>query len=169
MRQFIEAGKINNTHGVKGGVKIESWCDTPAVLSELKTLYIDNGNESFAPLKVVRSVIAGERVISFFEGIDSIEKAERLKNRVVFANRDDIPLNGGVLIDDIKGLPVIDESTNRVYGTLKDVIRYGVRDIYEIECDGKTVLLPAVKEFIRRIDTESGVFVTPIDGFFDEN
>ena len=39
--QFLEAGKIVNTHGVHGEVKIEPWTDTPDFLCGIKTLYID--------------------------------------------------------------------------------------------------------------------------------
>ena len=169
MRKYIEAGKITNTHGVKGGVKIESWCDSPAVFSSLRKLYFPDGENGFSCVNVLRSSVLGEKVVAFLEGIDSCEKAEKLKNRVVYAFHDDIPLGGGHLIDDMKGLPVIDASTGTVYGFLNDVIKYGDRDVYEINCKGKTVLFPAVREFVKEVDVEKGIFISPIGGFFDED
>ena len=53
MRKYIEAGKINNTHGVKGGLKIESWCDSPSVLSSFKTLYFKEGQDEYVPFRVL--------------------------------------------------------------------------------------------------------------------
>ena len=41
-KQFIEAGKVVNTHGVKGEVKIQVWLDSPEFLKKFKTVYIDN-------------------------------------------------------------------------------------------------------------------------------
>ena len=171
MRQYIEAGKIVNTHGINGGVKIESWCDSPKVLACLKRLYLSpkEKGEEYVCLNVVRSSVLSDRVVTIFEGINTPEAAERLKNTVVFACRDDIPLNGGVLIDDIKGLPVIDERDGRIYGRLSDVLKAVSGDIYEIKTENGTVLMPAVKEYVSRIEPENAIFVTPIKGFFDEN
>ena len=169
MRKYIEAGKIINTHGVRGGLKIESWCDSPSVFASLSDLFLRKDDGSFELLKVMKSSVLGDKVVAAIEGIDSFEKADKLKNSVVYARHDDIPLSGGVLIDDMKGLPVIDDDNGTVYGILSDVIKYGDRDIYEIICEEKSVLLPAVKEFVKRVDTEKGIFITPIPGFFDEN
>ena len=104
------------------------------------------------------------------DGVSSPEQAAALRNSTIYVHRDDIPVeDGAVLVDDIKGLPVIDTETGRVYGTLHDVVRIGGRDLYEIECGGKTVLLPAVREFIKKTDMSSGIFISPIGGFFDED
>jgi 16S rRNA processing protein RimM len=43
--QFLECGKIVNTHGVRGGLKLESWCDTPQDLASLKKVFLENGGE----------------------------------------------------------------------------------------------------------------------------
>ena len=39
-KQFLEAGKIVNTHGVTGDIKVQSWCDSPEVLTDFDTLYL---------------------------------------------------------------------------------------------------------------------------------
>ena len=74
---------------------------------------------------------------------------------------------GEFFIADLIGLPVINADTGKVYGTLTDVIQHG-QDLYEIETASGTRLMPAVPEFVREIDLEKGVFVTPIEGIFDE-
>ena len=38
-KQYLECGKIINTHGVAGAVKIEPWCDDPYVLARKKHIY----------------------------------------------------------------------------------------------------------------------------------
>ena len=103
------------------------------------------------------------------EGIDTREAAQGLKNTVIFAKREDIPIpKGRVLIADMIGLDVIDADTGRIYGTLTEVSD-GVRhQIYTIKTDKGEVLFPAVKEFLEEIDTERGVFIRPIPGFFED-
>ena len=92
-----------------------------------------------------------------------------MKNTVIYARREDIPVpKGRVLIADMIGLDVIDADTGRVYGKLTDVTD-GVRhQIYTIATEKGEVLFPAVEEFLKEIDTERGVFIHVIPGFFED-
>ena len=67
----------------------------------------------------------------------------------------------------VHGLPVIDAETKNVYGTLGDVINTGASDIYVIKTENGEKMMPAVPEFVKEVDTEVGIFVTPIEGIFD--
>lgn len=172
MRTYIEAGKIVNIHGIKGVLKVESWCDSPSVLKNMKRLYLKpcKSGDDFKELTVEKASVLGDSVLLKFDGIDTPKDAEKLRGTVIYAHRDDIPLkDGAVLIDDMKGLPVIDARSGRKYGRLSDVVEIGGRELYEIECGGKKVFLPSVRDFISSIDTESGIYITPIEGFFDED
>ncbi len=172
MRQFIEIGKIINTHGVKGTLKVEPWCDSPEVLAKMKTVYLSpkNKGEGYSPCKVIGGSVQKDKVLLTLEGIDTIEAAMLLKNNLIFANRDDIPVkSGSFLIADLIGLDVIDAQSGRVYGTLSDVIQGGSGDIYDIKTEKGSALMPAVKEFVKEIKLEQGIFVTPIKGIFDED
>ena len=51
MKQFLEVGRLVNTHGIKGEMKLEMWCDGIEYLKQLKTLYLDDKGQS--PLSVV--------------------------------------------------------------------------------------------------------------------
>ena len=67
------------------------------------------------------------------------------------------------------GLPVLDEESGRLYGKLIDVQPSPAADLYEIRTPGgQSVLLPAVPAFLDRIDIETGIYIRPIPGFFDE-
>ncbi len=172
MRTYIEIGKIVNTHGVRGTVKAEPWCDTPAVLANMKTLYFapETSGAPFRAVKVEKGSVQKDRVLLTLEGIDTMEAAMALKNVLLFAHRDDIPREEGAhLIDDLKGLPLYDEKDGHCYGTLHDVIQGGAGDLYEIKTDKGMVLMPAVKEFVKQIDLEKGIIIAPIEGIFDEN
>ena len=165
---YPECGKIVNTHGCRGGVKIEPWCDSPKVLARLKEIYFKKG-DAYERADVISASVSADLVLLGVEGIDSREGAQALKNTVIYAKRADIPVpEGRVLIADMIGLDVIDADSGRVYGTLTDVTD-GVRhQIYTVKTEKGDVLFPAVDEFLEEIDTEKGVFIHVIPGFFDD-
>ncbi len=166
--KYLECGKIINTHGVRGACKIESWCDTPEVLCGVKTLYYKKKDE-YISLEVTKASVHKGCALVYFYGIDSIEAAQLLKNRVVYADREDIPLDEDrVFIADIIGLPVYDEREGKKLGVLTELIESPASDLFSVKAeDGKDVLVPAVDEFIGHIDDE-GVFLRPIPGMFDD-
>ena len=104
------------------------------------------------------------------EGLDSREAAQGEKNRVLYLHRDDIPVKkGSYLIADMLGLPVVNIDTGKVYGTLSEVNDGVASRLYTVNTENGDVLLPAVPEFIKEIDTERGIFIRTIPGFFIED
>ena len=170
MEKYLEAGKIVNSHGVNGYVRIESWCDNPKILASLRRMYIKNRAGEMVEMKVmVASVHKGMGLVKF-EGINSIDDALLYKNHTVYADRDDIPLEkGNHFIADLIGLDVLDAENGQVYGKLREVINRGASDIYVIATpDGGEAMMPAVAEFVKDIDPDKGIFITPIPGIFSE-
>lgn len=170
MEKYLEAGKIVNSHGVNGYVRIESWCDNPKILASLRRMYIKKRDGEMIEMKViVASVHKGMGLVKF-EGINSIDDALLYKNHVVFADRNDLPLEeGSHFIADLIGLDIIDADNGQVYGKLREVINRGASNIYVIDtADGEEAMMPAVDEFVKKIDPEKGIFVTPIPGIFSE-
>ncbi len=167
--KYLEIGKIVNTHGVRGALKVEPWCDSPEQLCSLETLYYKKRDE-YMPLTVRTASIHKNHVLIYFDGIDSIDEAMPLKNRVLFVDRDDLPLaDDRVFIADIIGLDVYDERDGSRLGRLKSVDESPANDLFVVETpDGHEVLVPAVDEFIGHID-ESGVYLLPIPGMFDSD
>lgn len=165
--QYLECGKIINTHGVRGALKIESWCDSPEVLCSIKKLYYKKKDE-YIPLEVTKASVHKGCALVYFWGIDSIEAAQLLKNRVVYADRDDIEIDDDrVFVADIIGLPVFDERDGKRLGVLADYLESVASDLFVVKTDsGAEVLVPAVDEFIGHID-DGGVYLRPIEGMFD--
>ena len=165
--QFLECGKIINTHGVRGGLKLESWCDTPQDLASLKKIYIKQGAD-YKCHKVKKASVFKQFVLLELEGINDIDAAEMLKNTIVFADRDDISIDeDSFFLADIIGLPVFDLASGEKIGTLSDVLNLGASDLYEIDTKNGKKLIPAVDEFIKEIDLEKGIFVSLIEGMLD--
>jgi 16S rRNA processing protein RimM len=165
-KQFLEIGKIINTHGVRGEVKIDPWCDAPEDFRGIERIYLADKTEFTVSNP---RVINGKFILCSLSGIKTVEDAVKYKNKVVFAKREDIHVpEDAVLICDIIGLPVIDKNTGKVYGTLTDVLQYTCQEVYEITGeDGTKTLIPNVPAFIAERDTEKGIFITPIEGFFE--
>lgn len=168
MKEFLSCGRVVNTHGVGGMIKIESWCDSPKVLAGLKTLYLEKKGE-YVPVEIERSSVHKGMVLCKPKGSDTFETAILYKNKDVFCKRSDLNIGEDrVFIEDILGLSVINADSGKVYGKLVRVIDNPANEIYEIETQKGTAYMPAVKEFIDRIELDEGIFVRPIEGMFDE-
>lgn len=166
-KKFLEAGKIVGTHGVQGELRVQSWCDNGETLCQFDTLYFDE----HTPIKVRRAAVHKNVVLMRLEGVDTMEAAEALKNRLLYLNRDDVELPDDlVFIQDILGFAVYDLRTGQTVGTVQDVLTSNpAYDMYEIEGqDGKLVYLPAAKPFLKEIDMEAGVIrVETIEGLLE--
>ena len=165
--QFLECGKIINTHGVKGGIKLESWCDAPSDLASLKRVFLKKGSE-YACYKVRRASVFKQFVLMEIDGINDIDSANALRGVIVYAHRDDISIDeGDYFIADLIGLPVIDIASGNEIGKLSDIFNLGASDLYEIDTKNGKKLIPAVDEFIKEVDVERGIFVSLIEGMLD--
>ena len=165
-KAYLECGKIINTHGVRGTVKLESWCDTPAILAALPRVWRKKGDE-YLPLKVQKTSFFKQFVLADLEGVDDLEAAVALKNTVLYAAREDLDPGEGYFIADLIGLPVKDADSLAENGILIDVINRGAQDIYVINTPQGERMMPAVEEFVFRVDLDEGVFVKPIPGMLD--
>lgn len=169
MKQFLELGKINNTHGLKGEVKCVLWCDDIAYVKQLKTVYLDDAGKN--SLTLIGARAQKEQGILKFAEITSIEQAEALKGKVLYCNRDDAKIEEGAhYLADIIGCQVVDIETLNDYGKIVDIVNYGSCDIYEVNSQGKRVMIPAIPDIIKEIDTQNQVVrIKPMKGLFDEN
>ena len=164
---YIECGKIINTHGCRGGVKAESWCNSEEDLAALKKVFVKNG-ETYEEYKVTKSAIFKQFVIFEFKGLDDMDKAMLLKNKTLYAKRSDFKLDDGeFFLADMIGLDVIDADNGRVYGKLVEIINRGASDIYVVNTENGERMIPAVDQFIISVDIQKGVLVRPIEGMLD--
>ena len=166
-KQFLDTGKIVGTHGIKGEVRIDPWCDSPEFLCAFKKLYLDESGKTYVDVK---SRAHKNIVLCKIKGVDTIEDAERLRGKVVYIDRNDINLEEGVnFVQDLIGLEVRDADTNQVYGKITDVLRTGANDVYEITDKGNKYLAPVIDDVIVEINVDSGfVLIHPMKGIFDD-
>ena len=150
MNEFLDCGRIVNTHGIHGEVRIVPWADSPDFLCRFSTLYV-NGR----PLSVASSRVHKGSVIVRFQGTDTVEQAMAFKGTTVQLHRSDARLpQGAFFLADIIGLDVVDEAGNKL-GTLKEVLSPSVQQVYVVEGQ-REIMIPAVPEFILETNIEAG-------------
>lgn len=159
MKKYLEIGKIINTQGIKGEVKIDPWTDDAEFLMQFKTFFIDE-----KPYKLLSGRVHKNFFIAELEGVNDVNGAMVLKNKVIMGDRDDIELeNGCFFIQDIIGASVLDEDGTEL-GKLTDVLDLPAGNVYVVKGE-REILIPAVPQFIIKTDVEAGVVtVRLIDG-----
>lgn len=169
MKQYLEVGFLNNTHGIKGELKMTLWCDGFDYLKQFKTLYLDSEGKN--PLNIEKVRPQKQGAIIKFKEINSPEEAQNIKGKTLYGNRDDARLpDGRNYIQDIIGCYVVDVDTEEEYGKVTDVLNYGSCDIYDIESQGKHTLIPAIDDVVKEVNTEFEVVkIKPMKGLFDED
>lgn len=168
VKQFLEAGKIVGTHGIGGELRVDPWCDSAEFLKRFHTLYFKKGE---IPLKVVASRVHKSQLLLTLEGVDSIEKADTYRGKILYLNRDEAKIPAGrYFMADLIGLGVYDADTFVYYGTVTEIMRTGANDVYQVTSEGKkNYLVPAVSSVIKEIDLEKGkMLIQPIKGIFDD-
>lgn len=167
MEQYLEIGKVVSTHGLRGELRVDPWCDSPQFLCQFKTLYLKKGETKLSVSSRPHKTIA----IVKAKGIDTIEEAEKLRGRVLYINRSDARLAPGeYFIQDLMGLDVIDIDTSKSYGKITDVLKTGANDVYQVtDKDKKDYLIPVIDDVVKEIDINGGkVLIKPLKGIFDD-
>ena len=168
LNPYLECGKIINTHGCKGGMKVDPWMDSPEDFCDLERVFIGD-SEHKIPHKVIHtSVMQGRFILLTLEGVNDMDAAEALRDTVLYAAREDFHLEEGeYFIADLTGLRVIHADTGAVLGRVKEVINRGASDLYVVQTDKGEGMIPAVDEFVDRVDPKEGIFVRPIEGMLE--
>ena len=150
-QQYIEAGRIVNTHGVSGEVKIEVWLDSPEFMKKFRRIFV-NGAE----MKLISGKVHKGFLIARLEGVEDVNSAMSLKGKDVHILREDAKLpKGAYFIQDIMGASVIDESGAEI-GKLTEVLERPANNVYVVQGQ-REYLIPAVPEFVLSTDAEKGI------------
>lgn len=165
-KEYLEAGKIVTTHGIRGEVKIMPYTDTPELLAEFDRLFIGKNKDE---LIIERSRVFKNMVIAKIEGVDTPEAAEKLRNKLLYMHRDDLELDDDTyFIQDLIGIEVCDADSGKVYGTISDVMQTGANDVYVIKGSDREYLVPAIADVVVSTDIDENIMtIRPLDGLFD--
>ncbi len=150
MSATLSWGKVLNTHGVRGELRIQPHCEQ-SMFGSVEQMNIGGTCYKLKSCRAHKNF-----VLVFFEGIDSIEAAMALKGREITVLRDKVALAPGqYFYSEIYGFSVFDKRVNRVVGTLSEVRENPANDLYIIECEGKSFMIPATPPFAVSVDFET--------------
>lgn len=172
MKEYIEIGKIVNTRGIKGEVKVIPYTDDPRRYDKLKWVYLSLKIENNMKKYTIEEVKYFKNfVILKFKDIDSIEEGEKLKNYMIIIDRKDavkLPENS-YFITDLIGMEVVLEN-GEILGILDDVLKTGSNDVYVVkDSSKKEILVPALKTVIKDISLENNKMVVELpEGLIDD-
>ncbi len=168
IKDYLEIGKITSTHGIKGEMRVQPWCDSPEFMKKFRVLYLDKKGEK--PLKVkVRP--NGNMALVKAEGIDTVEDANKYRNKILYMKRSDVELpDGFYFLQELFDCRVIDaDDESREYGILSDVSQTGANDVWHIKTvEGEEYLIPVIPQVVTDVDVASGIIkIRPLKGIFD--
>ena len=140
---YLEVGKILNTHGVRGELKIQPWLDAPQLFQALPQLFVNGKSYTVQSVRM--------------QGANtSIDDALPLKGRVASAKREDIPLEEGRhFVADLIGLKAKNIETGEYFGTVTEISEYPAHDVYVVEGEN-TYLIPDVPAFVKELNVAEG-------------
>ena len=150
--RYLETGKIVNTHGIAGEVKILPWADTPAFLLDFDTLYIEG-----RPVRLLSARVHKNCVLARLEGVNTVNDAMRLRDKIVCIDREDVELEeGAFFLADLMGLEVRDADTGEFLGRIEDILTPPASNIYVVKGGAQDHMIPAVPEFVVETNVDEG-------------
>lgn len=160
--QFVEAGEIVTTHGVKGEVKVLCWLDDPEMLCEFDRCRIAGKNYAIEQCRVQKTCNLVK-----LSGIDTMEAAQAMRGKTIELYREDID-DEVIFAAELIGVEVFCEGTS--IGKIADVLDYPGNSVYVVKGEHE-YMIPAVTQFILSTDVDGNrMDVKLIEGMrTDEN
>ena len=160
--QFVEAGEIVSTHGVRGEVKVLPWLDCPEMLCEFDRCRIEGKDYKIEQCRVQKTCNLVK-----LTGIDTMEAAQLMRGKTLELYRDDID-DEVIFAAELIGVEVFCEGEQ--IGKIVDVLDYPGNSVYVVKGQYE-YMIPAVSAFV--LDTnmaENTMQVKLIEGMrSDEN
>ena len=158
----ICVGAFSGSYGVKGEVRLKSFCADPEAIADYSPLTTEDGKHSYA-------ITIKGALVAKVEGITNKEMADDLKGLRLFARRDQLPAlpDDEFYHADLIGLTVLDTG-GTVLGRVHAVQNHGAGDLLEVspEGGGNTILLPFTRAVVPTVDLSAGrIIVDPPEGF----
>ena len=160
--QFLEAGEIVTTHGVRGEFKVLPWTDTPEFLLDFRRVRINGAEYTVESCRIQKTC----NLIKL-KGVDSVEAAQGLRGQILEIYRQDAPKEL-IFAAELIGVQVFTDGN--CIGEITDVLDYPGNKVYVINGE-HSYMIPAVKEYVLSTDLDGNrMDVRLIEGMrTDEN
>ncbi|MDR1742111.1 MAG: ribosome maturation factor RimM [Synergistaceae bacterium] len=167
--ELVAIGYVASAHGVKGAVKVVPLTDFPERFRGMETLNLYKNGAFIRSLRVLRVRDADGCFIIESDALDR-DEAEKLAGTSILIDKKEraaLP-DGSFWIDDLIGLNVVETEGGLVLGTVEDFVSGAGQELYAVRGrDGRLRYIPAVAEFVDKIDLAAGVLsVRLIDGLW---
>ena len=144
--QFIEAGEIVTTHGIKGEVKVLPWLDSPEDLCDFDRCLIDGKEFEIQQCRVQKTCNLVK-----LSGIDTMEAAQAMRGRKIMLYREDID-DEVIFAAELIGVEVY--ADGQMIGKITEVLDYPGNSVYVVKGEHE-YMIPAVKAFILNTDMDA--------------
>ena len=160
--QFVEAGEIVTTHGIKGEVKVMCWLDDPEMLCEFDRCVIDGKEFEIEQCRVQKTCNLVK-----LSGIEDMDAAQAMRGKKIMLYREDID-DEVIFAAELIGVEVY--ADGQMIGKIKEVLDYPGNSVYVVRGEHE-YMIPAVKAFVLSTDMEKNEMqVNLIEGMrSDEN
>jgi 16S rRNA processing protein RimM len=169
---YLPVGKIGRPHGIKGEIKIHPYSGDPEILSDYPALMlVRSGNKAQGTYRVTGGKVQGKAAILRLDGINSREQAEALVGCEVWVDKVHLPplAEEEFYWQEMEGRRVV-TTEGRELGEVTGLLATGAHDILVVTGDGREYLIPATREFMVKIEAETGVIVIqPVPGLLEIN
>ncbi|PCJ10186.1 MAG: 16S rRNA processing protein RimM [Rhodobacteraceae bacterium] len=167
MSDLICIGALAGSFGVRGEVRLKSFCAVPEDIATYSPLLTEDGSQSYS---VTLTRVVNNGFVAILGGIDTKEQADAIKGLRLFTRRDALPSlpDDEYYYADLTGLEVFDTGGTSL-GRVKSVMNHGAGDLLEIDAPGlkNTVLLPFTLAAVPTVDLDQGrIIADPPDGLF---
>jgi len=165
--ECLRVGVITSAHGVHGEVNVFPTTDDVKRFKKLKKVILSTGKELLEK-DVISVKYSKQMVILKLSDIEDRDEAEKLRKCELLVTRDNAVklAKDEYFIVDLIGIDVLEEGTDRVIGTLTDVISTGANDVYEVtfdeaflyndkKPDTDKMYIPAIKDCVQQVDIEN--------------
>jgi 16S rRNA processing protein RimM len=158
--ELIEIGRIVRSHGLEGRLKVLSYLESPEVLHDLSGLFVGRSVPEAVLFPLVAVQAGKDSFILKLTGIDDRDAAERFRGCSVWMPSEKMQKlpEGEYYWREIIGLQVLTEE-DEILGRIEAVFPTGGNDVYVCRGGGREILLPAIGDVVRKIDTDRGVMV----------
>lgn len=168
----VVIGRVGSPSGLRGEFRVTLYAQDSDNLKEGKVLLLKHGEKEISA-KIERVRYQKDRPVIKLEGFDDRTSVEPLRNLEISIDSSDLEElpEGEHYVRNLIGCRVVDiaDGGRKEIGVLQDVIQNTAQSVLDVRTgEGKSVLIPAVDAFLRKIDEEAGLIeVELIPGFLE--